>query len=62
MRRIKYLLLAGLLAVGGLTGCQKKEVHPGDVKGYEEGEEKSICQSGYIVLRTHWRGRYTESL
>ena len=39
MRRIKYLLLAGLLAVGGLTGCQKKEVHPGDVKGYEEGEE-----------------------
>lgn len=25
MRRIKYLLLAGLLAVGGLTGCQKKK-------------------------------------
>lgn len=61
MRRIKYLLLAGLLAVGGLTGCQKKEVHPGDVKGYEEGEEYHH-NSGYIVLRTHWRGRYTERL
>lgn len=39
MRKMKYLLLVGLLIVGSLTGCQKKEVHPGDVKGYDEGEE-----------------------
>ncbi|MDO4453019.1 MAG: sugar ABC transporter substrate-binding protein [Eubacteriales bacterium] len=39
MRKKKYLLLIGLLAVGSLTGCQKKEVQPGEVKGYDEGEE-----------------------
>ena len=39
MRKTKYLLLLGLIAVGSLTGCQKKEVQPGEVKGYEEGEE-----------------------
>lgn len=39
MRKTKYLLLVSLIAVGSLTGCQKKEVQPGEVKGYEEGEE-----------------------
>ena len=39
MKRTKILLLAGLLAVCSLTGCQKKEVKPGEVKGYDEGEQ-----------------------
>ena len=33
------LLLAALLVVGSLMGCQKKEIHPGDVKGFDEGEQ-----------------------
>ena len=57
MRRIKYLLLAGLLAVGGLTGCQKKEVHPGDVKGYEEGEEQTEADSTIIAISQGPRNR-----
>ena len=33
------LYLAGLfLALGCLTGCRKKEVRPGDVAGYDQGE------------------------
>lgn len=39
MKRTKLLLLAGLLTVVSFTGCQKKEVKPGDVAGYDEGEE-----------------------
>lgn len=37
----KKLLCAAslLLAAGCLTGCQKKEVKPGDVAGFDQGEE-----------------------
>lgn len=36
----KFLCLAGiLLAASCLSGCQKKEVNPGDVAGYDQGEE-----------------------
>ena len=36
----KFLCLAGiLLAASCLSGCQKKEVNPGDVAGYDPGEE-----------------------
>ena len=38
MKRTALLLAAGLLAAGGLTGCQKKTVKPGDREGFDEGE------------------------
>ena len=37
--RKRILCLAGMfLALGCLAGCQKKEVRPGDVPGYDQGE------------------------
>ena len=37
--RKRLLCLAGVLfALGSLTGCQKKDVRPGDIAGYDEGE------------------------
>lgn len=39
MRRSVLLLMTGLLAAASLTGCQKKEVKPGTIEGFEEGEE-----------------------
>lgn len=39
MKRLGLLALGLTLLAGSLTGCQKKEVLPGDVKGYEEGEQ-----------------------
>lgn len=38
MKRI-VAFLAVLLAAGSLAGCQKKQVSPGEVKGFDEGEE-----------------------
>lgn len=36
----KFLCLAGiLLAAGCMSGCQKKEVSPGDIAGFDQGEE-----------------------
>ena len=34
MKKAKLILLAGLAIAVSLTGCQKKEVKPGDVAGY----------------------------
>lgn len=43
----RLLCLAGaLLAAGCLTGCQKKQVRPGEVAGYDEGE-------GYLSIWVH---------
>ena len=39
MKKAKLNLLAGLAMAVSLTGCQKKEVKPGDVAGYDEGEQ-----------------------
>ena len=39
MKKTKLILLAGLAMAVSLTGCQKKEVKPGDVAGYDEGEQ-----------------------
>ena len=39
MKRLCVLALGLILLAGSLTGCQKKEVTPGDVKGYDEGEQ-----------------------
>ena len=39
MKKAKLILLAGLAIAVSLTGCQKKEVKPGDVAGYDEGEQ-----------------------
>ena len=37
--RKRLLCLAGVLfALGSLAGCQKKDVRPGDIAGYDEGE------------------------
>ena len=35
MKKAKLILLAGLAIAVSLTGCQKKEVKPGDVAGYD---------------------------
>ena len=43
----RLLCLAGaLLAAGCLTGCQKKQVRPGEIAGYDEGE-------GYLSIWVH---------
>ena len=39
MKKKTLILLAGLVVAVSLTGCQKKEVKPGDVEGYDEGDE-----------------------
>jgi len=39
MKKKLLCAVSVLLAVGCLTGCQKKEVKPGDVAGYDQGEE-----------------------
>ena len=39
MKKTKLILLAGLAMAVSMTGCQKKEVKPGDVAGYDEGEQ-----------------------
>lgn len=33
------VFLAAMLAAGSLTGCQTKQVSPGEIKGFDEGEE-----------------------
>ena len=38
MKRIVAFLVA-LLIAGSLAGCQTKQVSPGDVEGFDEGEE-----------------------
>ena len=50
------LYLAGLfLALGCLTGCRKKEVRPGDVAGYDQGE-------AYLSIWVHsMQFRYPEN-
>ena len=35
MKKAKLIFLAGLAMAVSLTGCQKKEVKPGDVAGYD---------------------------
>jgi len=39
MKRRVLALLISLVAVGGLTGCQKSTPKPGSINGYDEGEE-----------------------
>ena len=44
MRRLPLAILAAALLVGSLTGCQGKKPSPGDIAGYDEGEQYlSIC-------------------
>ena len=58
--RKRLLILAGvLLATGCLAGCQQKDPEPGEVAGYDEGEE-------YLSIWVHSNtrssvGRLTES-
>lgn len=42
MKKAKLIFLAGLAMAVSLTGCQKKEVKPGDVAGYDEGRTVSF--------------------
>ena len=51
---------AMLLAAGSLAGCQKKQVQPGDVAGFDPGEQYLLC--GYIPLKTPRKGRRIVSL
>ena len=60
MKKAKLILLAGLAIAVSLTGCQKKEVKPGDVAGYDE--ENNIFQSGCIVLKILRKDRCTGNL
>ena len=39
MRRLPLAMLAAALLVGSLTGCQGKKPSPGDIAGYDEGEQ-----------------------
>ena len=39
MRRLPLAILAAALLVGSLTGCQGKKPSPGDIAGYDEGEQ-----------------------
>lgn len=39
MRRLPLAMLVSVLLVGSLTGCQGKKPDPGDVAGYDEGEQ-----------------------
>lgn len=39
MKRMWIAAAAACIITGCLTGCQKKEVQPGDIKGYDAGEE-----------------------
>ena len=39
MRRLPLAMLVFVLLVGSLTGCQGKKPDPGDVAGYDEGEQ-----------------------
>lgn len=39
MRRLLAVMLASILIVASLTGCQGKKPNPGDVTGYDEGEQ-----------------------
>ena len=41
MKKAKLILLAGLAMAVSLTGCQKKEVKPGDVAGYDGKAQKA---------------------
>lgn len=38
-KRLPLVMLAAVLLVGSLTGCQGKEPAPGDMAGYDEGEQ-----------------------
>lgn len=46
MKKKWLFLTAALITAGVLGGCQKKEVNPGDVEGYDEGEQ-------YLSLWVH---------
>ncbi|MCF2682052.1 ABC transporter substrate-binding protein [Faecalicatena contorta] len=46
MKKKWLFLTAALITAGVLCGCQKKEVNPGDVEGYDEGEQ-------YLSLWVH---------
>ncbi len=39
MRRLALAMLVSMLLIGSLTGCQGKKPDPGDIAGYEEGEQ-----------------------
>lgn len=39
MRRLLAVMLISVLIVSSLTGCQGKKPEPGDIAGYDEGEE-----------------------
>ena len=38
-KRLPLVMLAAVLLVGSLTGCQGKKPSPGDMAGYDEGEQ-----------------------
>lgn len=39
MRRLPFAMLVSMLLAGLLTGCQGKKPDPGDIAGYDEGEQ-----------------------
>ena len=50
-QKITVIFLISVLLIAN-TGCQKKEVHPGDVKGYEEGRvtrEEMETAAGHLL-------------
>ena len=60
MKKTKLILLAGLAMAVSMTGCQKKEVKPGDVAGYDEGEQ--YLSIWVTVLRILRKDRFTGNL
>ena len=62
MKKKTLILLAGLVVAVSLTGCQKKEVKPGDVEGYAMTKARNIFLYGYTVLKILLKDRFTKNL
>ena len=58
-KRTVGVLLAAFFAMA-LTGCGDKQPQPGEVKGYDKGEEYSL--SGYIQSKTQKKDSATGNL